>query len=109
MPLQEIGKMSLKNSGGFVARIQFSYMDDNGEKELTGQTGDVVIGQTSTSDPGSLGVPDGATVYMHPFVIWGADIEARQAFTYKKGNMSVAHYNITGTALGNELALIDVS
>jgi len=109
MPLQEIGKMSLKNSGGFVARIQFSYMDDNGEKKLTGQTGDVLLGQTLTADPGNLGVPDGSTVYMHPFVVWGMDIEARQAFVYRKGNVSVANYNITGHALGNDLALVDVS
>ena len=44
MPLQKIGKMTLKNSGGFVARIQFSYLDDNGEKKLTGQSGDITLG-----------------------------------------------------------------
>jgi hypothetical protein len=109
MPLQKIGKMSLKNSGGFVARIQFSYMDDNGEKKLTGQTGDVLLGQTSTVDPGSLGVPIGSMVYMHAFVVWGTDNEARRAFVYEKGNVSVANYNISGTTLNNDLGLVDVS
>jgi hypothetical protein len=109
MPLQEIGKMSLKNSGGFVARIQFSYMDENGEKKLTGQTGDVLLGQTSSSDPGSMGVPDGSMTYMHVFVVWGTDNEARRAFTYKKGNVSSANYMISGTTLNNDLGLVDVS
>jgi len=109
MPLQKIGKMSLKNSGGFVARVQYSYMDDEGEKKLTEQTGDVPLGQTSTVDPGTLGVPDGSMVYMHAFVVWGTDNEARRAFVYEKGNTSVANYNISGTTLSNDLGLVDVS
>jgi hypothetical protein len=109
MPLQKIGKMSLKCSGGFVARIQFSYMDDDGEKKLTGQSGDVPLAQTKTVDPGDLGVPNGSMVYMHVFVVWGTDNEARRAFTYEKGNVSVANYVITGTTLNNDLGLVDVS
>jgi hypothetical protein len=109
MPLQKIGKMSLKNSGGFVARVQFSYMDENGEKQLTRQSGDVLLGQTDTYDPDSLGVPDGSMVYMHVFVVWGTDNEARRAFTYEKGNTAVAHYNISGTTLNNDLGLTDIS
>lgn len=109
MPMQKIGKMSLKNSGGFVTRIQFSYMDDNGEKKLTGQAGDVPLGQKMTTDPGDLGVPDGSMVYMHAFVVWGTDNEARRAFVYEKGNTTVANYNISGTTLSNDLGLVDVS
>jgi len=108
MPLQKIGKMSLKNSGGFVARIQFSYVDDNGEKKLTGQTGDVLLGQSHTVDPSELGVPNGSMVYMHVFVVWGTDNEARRAFLYEKGNTSVANYNISGTTLNNDLGLVDI-
>lgn len=109
MPLQKIGKMSLKNSGGFVARIQFSYLDDDGEKQLTGQGNDITLGFTKTVDPGDLGVPDGSTVYMHVFVVWGTDNEARRAFVYEKGNVSCANYNISGTTLNNDLGLIDIS
>lgn len=109
MPLQKIGKMSLKNSGGFVARVQFSYLDDNGEKKLTGQTGDIPLGQTKTVDPADLGVPDGSMVYMHVFVVWGTDNEARRAFQYEKGNVATAHYNISGTTLNNDLGLTDIS
>jgi len=109
MPLQKIGKMSLKNSGGFVARIQFSYLDDNGEKKLTGQTGDVLLGQSMTVDPGDLKVPDGSMVYMHAFVVWGTDNEARRAFLYQKGNTMSANYNISGTTLNNDMGLTDIN
>ena len=109
MPLQKIGKMSLKNSGGFVARVQFSYLDDNGEKHLTSQSGDLTLGFTRTYDPGDLGVPDGSMVYMHVFVVWGTDNEAKRSFLYEKGNVSVANYNISGTTLNNDLGLIDIS
>ena len=109
MPIQKIGKISLKNSGGFVARIQISFIDDNGEKQLTGQSGDIPLGQTKTVDPGDMGVPDGSMVYMHAFVVWGTDNEARRQFVYEKGNTSCANYVITGTTLNNDLGLVDIS
>src|SRR5437763_1376409 len=109
MPLQKIGKMSLKNSGGFVARTQFSYLDDEGEKKLTEQSGDITLGFSSTEDPGDLGVPDGSTVYLHVFVIWGGDHEAQEAFVYEKGNTSIARYDVTGNELAKFVRLEDVA
>jgi len=109
MPIQKIGKMSLKNSGGFVTRIQFSYLDDDGNKQLTKQGDDITLGFTKTVDPGDLGVPDGAMVYMHAFVVWGTDNEAKRAFTYEKGNTSVAAYNISGTTLNNDMGLVEIT
>ena len=108
MPLQKVGKMSLKNSGGFVTRIQYSYLDDEGEKKLSRQGGDITLGRTETLDPGDLGVPDGSMVYMHAFVVWGTDNEAERAFLYEKGNTTTAHYNISGTTLSNDLGLVEV-
>jgi len=107
--MQKIGKMSLKNSGGFVARIQFSYLDDSGEKKLTSQTGDITLGFSKTVDPGDLGVPNGAMLYMYVFVVWGTDNEAKRAFVYEKGNVSTASYVITGTTLNNDLGLLEIS
>lgn len=109
MAIQKIGKMSLKNSGGFVTRIQFSYLDDDGNKQLTKQGDDITLGFTKTVDPGDLGVPDGAMVYMHAFVVWGTDNEAKRAFTYEKGNTSVATYNISGTTLNNDMGLVEIT
>jgi hypothetical protein len=109
MPMQHVGSVSLKNSGGFVARIQFSYLDEDGNKQLTGQSGDIPLGQTQNVDPGDLGVPDGSWIYLHVFVVWGTDNEAKRAFVYEKGESTTARYNISGTTLANDLGLIDVN
>jgi len=109
MPLQKIGKMSLKCSGGFVAKIQFVYIDENGQRSITGKSGDIPLGQTKTVDPGTLGVPDGSLVYMRAFVVWGKDNEAKQGFKYTKGDPVTAHYNISGTTQDNDLGLTGIS
>ena len=110
MPLQKIGKMSLKNSGGFVARVYFTYLDDDGNKVMTEKNnGDIPLGQKHTIDPGDLGVPDGSLVYMYAFVVWGTDNEAKRAFVYEKGNANIADWVITGTTLSNDLGLTGIS
>lgn len=110
MALTKIGKMSLKNSGGFVTRIMFTYLDDDGEKKVTSDgSGDILLGQTKTVDPGDVGVPDDAVTALYAFVVWGTDNEAKRSFIYEKGNPATANYNISGTTLGNDLGLIDVT
>ncbi len=109
MPMQAIGKMSLKNSGGFVAKIQLSYVGSDGKKRTTRKSRDITLGVTKTVDPANLGVPDGATVYMRAFVVWGNDKQAEQPFVYRSGEPLTAHYVISGTTLNNELGFIDVS
>ena len=109
MPLQEIGKMSLKNSGGFVAKIQFVYIDDEGHRKATRKSGNITLGRTKTVDPADFGVPDGSLVYMRAFVVWGKDNEASRAFMYRKGDPVTAHYTISGTTLNNDLGLTDIS
>jgi hypothetical protein len=108
MAIKEIGKFTLHNGGGFVARGKVAWLDDNGEKQLTDSAGDITLGFTKDVDPGGLGVPDGSIVDLYVFVVWGTDNEARQSFLYKKGNGSVANYTITGTTLSNTLGLINV-
>jgi hypothetical protein len=78
-----IGKMSLKNQGGFTCQIQFSYrVGKSGEKHLAGHTGDITLGFTKTADPGDHDVPDRANVSMVAIVHWGRDNEAQRLFTY---------------------------
>ena len=108
MAMQKIGKFSLKNQGGFVARMQVAYINDDGEKKLTKQSGDVLLGETETIDIKDYGVPDEAMVYLYVFVVWGRDNEAKRAFIFESGNTNVARYVISGTTLSNELALIEV-
>jgi len=109
MAMTTVGKFSLHNGGGFVARQMFTYMDDNGEKIASQSSGDILLGQTKEFDPGDLGVPDGAIVWSYVFVVWGHDNEARQAFTYKKGAPKTAAYTITGDIGSNTLGLISSS
>jgi hypothetical protein len=108
MPMTKIGKFTLHNGGGFVARGQVAYLDDNGEKKLSGSTGDITLAVTKDVDPGSLGVPDGSMISLFVFVVWGDDNEARQSFIYQKGNTTVANYTITGAVRSNTLGLISV-
>ena len=89
MPLTKIGKVSLRNQGGFVTRIMISYLDDDGEKKVTGDcSGDIPLGQERTVDPGNCGVPDGSNIALYAFVVWGTDNEAKRHFEYEKGNLS---------------------
>lgn len=108
MAMKKIGKFSLHNGGGFVARGKVAWMDEDGEQKLTSDAGDITLGFTGDVDPGSLGVPDGSIVSLYVFVVWGYDNEARQSFIYEKGNSTVAKYTITGTTLSNTLGLISV-
>ena len=109
MPLQQIGKMSLKNSMDARMRVQFAYLDDKGDKQLSTQSGDMILGVVKTVDPGDLKVPDGSTVFMHVFVLMGIDNEASRGFIYQKGNRHVANYEITGANIGSDLVLIGIS
>jgi hypothetical protein len=106
MAMKQIGKFKLHNGGGFVARGEVAYLDDNGEKHLSGNAGDITLGRDGIIDPGALGVPDGSIVSLYVFVVWGTDNEARQSFLYQKGNPATASYTITGTTLSNTLGLI---
>jgi hypothetical protein len=108
MAMKEIGKFSLHNGGGFVARGEVAYLDDNGEKHLSGNAGDITLGRTGDIDPGKLGVPNGSLVSLYVFVVWGTDNEARQSFLYKSDSTVTAKYTITGTTLSNTLGLISV-
>lgn len=106
--MQNVGRFSLRNQGGFVVKLQFVYWDENGDKIHCDGTGNYPVGQTQSADPGEHGVPDGALVALYTFVVWGSDNEANQVFTYKKGSPVTAYYAISGTTLNNQLALITV-
>jgi hypothetical protein len=108
MPMTKIGKFTLHNGGGFVARGEVAYLNDNGEKQLSGNAGDITLGFTKDVDPNGLGVPDGSIISLYVFVVWGTDNEARQSFVFEKGNKTAANYTITGTTLNNTLGLISI-
>ena len=104
-----VGKMSLQNNGGFAVKLQFSYVDEKGEKQHVDGTGSFPLGQTKTADPGDYGVPDGSPVTIYAFVVWGKDNQGTKYFQYSKGNSMVANYTISGTTLDNELGFVGLS
>ena len=106
--MQNIGKISLFNNGGFVVKLQFVYWDNNGNKIHVDGTAGYPVLQGDTEDPGKYGVPDGALVSLYAFVVWGTDNTANQIFVYKKGSPITASYTISGTTLNNDLTLDSV-
>jgi len=101
--------MSLKNAGGFVARIQYRYVDERGERHLSEASKDITLGVTKTLSPDEFGVPCDALIAMHVLVVLGVDNEATQEFIFDPKSPLCAHYIISGTTLSNDLGLIDVS
>jgi hypothetical protein len=106
--MQAIGKFSLKNQGGFVVKLQFVYVDNNGNQVHVDGTSGFPLGQSETADPGSYGVPNNSMVALYAFVVWGSDNQAKQWFLYESGSPVTANYTISGTTLDNELGLNSV-
>lgn len=107
--MNQVGKFSLKNNGGFAVKLQFVYVDSSGEKHHVDGTDTFPLGQSRTADPGDYGVPDGSPVALYAFVVWGKDNTASQFFTYSKGNGTTANYTISGTTLDNSLGFEGLS
>ncbi|GAB3575341.1 hypothetical protein [Hymenobacter daeguensis] len=109
MAYPTVGKFTLNQQGGYVCRTEFVYLDDSGQQHQSSQTSNELLGQSYTTDPGDLGVPDGSIVWMKIWVMWGNDNQATQAFIYQKGSAKTATYTCSGTTLSNNLALNGVN
>jgi len=107
--MDQIGKVSLHNGGGFVVKIEFEYMASDGTRKTSKTGSDITLGRTQTVDPGSLDVPNGAVIWLKANVVAGKDNTASQGFLYESGNGSTANYTITGTTLSNTMGLINVT
>jgi len=107
----DIGKLSLKNTGAFTAKLHISYLDNDGKEQRTGAIGnDILINQTRSADPGDNGIPDGFVVRVYSEVIAGTSRQGSEYFRYKKGNLKTASYTHSGTTLvGNKLTFDGVN
>ncbi|AEG18342.1 hypothetical protein [Methanobacterium paludis] len=106
MDLEKVGSFSLHNGGGFVAKIQFKYLED-GAWKYSKKGSDITLGVTKKADPGEYGVPNGVPTRLKVFVVAGYDNLANQQFIYDKSYSETANYLITGTTLNNKLGLIE--
>ena len=99
MGLQQVGKFKLDQDGAYVARTEFHFMGDDGQWHWSQQTSNELAGQQYTTDPGDLGVPDGAIVTFKLWVMAGYDKEATQSFQYTKGSSKTAEYRSSGVTV----------
>ncbi|MCL2572204.1 MAG: hypothetical protein FWE11_07355 [Defluviitaleaceae bacterium] len=103
----EVGKVSLRNQGGFVVKLDFVYKTSDGKsKRVHGDQKDITLGKTRTLDPGEYGVPEGATFTVHADVFWGKDNVGQTWLNYRKTNAVTGAYVITGTTLSNQLGFM---
>lgn len=107
-PPTTIGQVCLHQKAWVVAKLQFVYWDGEKSVHVDG-TGDITLGVTKTVDPGDFGVPPGAQFSVYVFVVWGADRQGHEIFTYERGNSRTATYTLTGTTLDTSLAFNGIS
>ena len=105
MSRQTIGSFRLLNEGGFIAKMSFNYIDDDGRSKSTLQTRDIYPGQTMAAKLTDFGVPDGALVSLQVDVVWDGQNKADEAFAHDRRSDGIACYAIAGTTASNMLAL----
>lgn len=103
-----IGAFKLHNSGGFACAGKVTYQNGGSRVTTDAESGTLLLGQEGEVNPGSLGVPNGSSVWLHVDVKAGSDAEAAQAFLYDAVSTKRARYVISGTTWDNQLGLIDV-
>lgn len=101
----DVSQVTLHNKAAVIAKLQFVYYDDKGEKfHLDGSHG-ITVGTSVTLDPGQFGVPTGAEFSVYAFVVWGADKTGTEVFHYVPGSPTTVSYTLRGTTLSNTLTL----
>lgn len=100
--MEEIRWISLKNEGGFVARIRVK-----GGKDSYNQGKDIRKGESKSVDlADAVGIiNDGDEVWLEAFVVAGKNNKAKERFIYRKESNNVACYTISGTTLSNKMSL----
>jgi hypothetical protein len=93
MAIQTVGSFRLAQQGFYVAK---THVPSN-------TTGDELIDQTYTTDPGSLGVPDGSVLWFKLIVVAGYDVQSPQGFMYVSGNPNIATFTCTNITVAPHL------
>lgn len=87
----------------------FNYTDENGISTQSQQTGNQLIDQTYTVDPGDLGVPDGMMVQLYLWVMAGYDRTSDRSFIYRTGSPVRATYTSSGATVSPGLTFNGLS
>lgn len=105
--MNTVSSFTLTNNAAEVVKLQFVWWDSSGKKHHVDGTDGFPINQSRQLSPGDRGIEPGATVSLYVFVVWGADVEASEQFTYDPDSAYVAAYSITGTTLDSHLTLLN--
>lgn len=101
---QQIGKLRLKNQGGFVVKMDFLFgSSPDNLTRLSGSRRDITLGFSETKDPGDFNVHNGDYCTVYADVVAGKDNRGQTIFQYQSGNKNQANFTISGTTLDNEL------
>lgn len=105
---ESVGRVILKNRGGFVVELDFEYYDTLTQKDtyVEGSGKNIVLGESEGADPGEYKVPDGAKFRVCADVKLGKSNNSTIYHYYKKGSERIAEYVISGTTLDNELGFV---
>ncbi len=101
---QQIGKLRLKNQGGFVVKMDFLFGSSPDKlSRLSGSRKDITLGFSETNDPGDYNIHSGDYCTVYADVAAGKDKSGQTIFIYQKDNKNQANFTISGTTLDNEL------
>lgn len=110
--MKDIRHIKLHNSGAFVAHMIIEWAGHNSSgEEITGKYEekgyhDICASAERTIDlKNGTGIPNGAIVTLHAYVVAGSGKNAKESFTYDENSGKMAVYEISGTTLINKLKL----
>jgi len=108
--MRSVSAFYLANNGGFVCFPRIQYIDQNGNKQLTPDTGQRLdINQNSTITVAQYNIPAGCFGQIYIDIIWGDDRTGGTYFLLDQSANATAMYNITGTTLDSSVHFNGVS
>jgi hypothetical protein len=93
-----VRKIACANAAGFVMNFDIKYLDNNGQWQAVGNSGNYPIDQTHILDAAALGVPVGAIMNAGVHAIAGVSHDGDTLVTFSP-NGQTATYNVQGTTL----------
>lgn len=96
-----VGIVRVHNTGAYVAKVSYRWIDASGATQSTGEEDDLLAGQTRDYNPGLKGVPNGRTFYPVMRAVAGNTVTPTERFIYASGSTAAAKFTSGGTTLIN--------
>jgi hypothetical protein len=105
MAAMEVQKIACVNNAGFVMNFQVAYLDEDGNTQVTDNSGNYPIDQTRTIDLAGAGIEEGSFMWPHVHAVLGITKDGEPKVKYAK-NGHVGTYEVKGTTLIYSVNLI---